>query len=321
MEDQNKQTINDNTPISSASNTENSNGLGRLARIPIKIVLVALGILVVVVILVIVGLSVVKKDDARPKATNLPPKVEIPENVLLATVGDTKIMRDDVVKLALEQTLASGITTDVLKTFLNIAIELEILRSEAVAQKVEIPKFTTQKEEFEYLKNKITEGKIKTVEAYTIAYWIPSDGYPQEPLFDEQRKITPEVIAEAKKLLNQGEDPLVVANSIYDKYPILQSVLAFNGGQMKQAKEKNIPFESAPRVYEFVEAEGTFYLQEKLFAMSDNQIEGYSWPDGSGAAIIKVEKINRGEATNYENWMNEKKKNVQYNQSEIDKLK
>ena len=86
-------------------------------------------------------------------------------------------MRDDVVKLALEQTLASGITTDVLKTFLNIAIELEILRSEAVAQKVEIPKFTTQKEEFEYLKNKITEGKIKTVKAYTIAYWILSDGY------------------------------------------------------------------------------------------------------------------------------------------------
>lgn len=321
MEDQNKQLVNDNMQTSSASNTGSSNRLGRLAHIPIKIVLIAAGVLASVVLLAIFGVLVIKKDNLKPKATNLPPKVEMPENVLLATVGDVKIMRDDVVKLALEQNLASGITSEVLKYFLNNAIELQILRSEAAAQKIEIPKFTTEKEEFEYLKSKVTEGKIKTVEAYTIAYWIPSDGYPQEPLFDEQRKITPEVIAEAKKLLNQGEDPLSVANSIYDKYPILQSVLAFNGGLMKQANEKNIQFESTPRVYEFVEAEGIFYLQEKLFAMSDGQIEGYSWPDGSGAAIIKIAKVNRGEATNYENWIEEKKKNVQYNQSEIDKLK
>ena len=74
-------------------------------------------------------------------------------------------------------------------------------------------------------------------------------------------------------------------------------------------------------MYDFKETEGRFYLQEKLFSMSDGQIEGYTWPDKSGAAVIKITKVNKGEGINYETWIAQKKATVLYNKLEIEKLK
>lgn len=320
MEDQNKQLVNDNMQTSSASNTGSSNRLGRLAHIPIKIVLIAAGVLASVVLLAIFGVLVIKKDNLKPKATNLPPKVEMPENVLLATVGDVKIMRDDVVKLALEQYASDAITSDILKMSIESAIERIILDREAKVLNIKIAENSNKALYYEDLKNQISLRKIGTVTANSIAFWVPafSDIYPQKPEYQEMRDLQPDVFEKAVSQLKNGMTTYEVGTNIIKEYPVFKEQLSVNSYKLSKVEDESLFMK--PVIYQYIVNDSNKIFLDFVFSLKNGDIDTLVWPDGEGAAIVQVVDKSTGEKISYDDWLFEQKKSVVYESANVNKL-
>ena len=150
-------------------------------------------VLLTVVVLVISGLI---KPNGKGSGKVPPPE---PENVLLATVGDKKIYRNDVRAVALEQYVASGINSQIMKLSLDTSVERAVLDNEAEAKKIVVEKGKNKIEYYENLRNAIMLREVGTVTANTIGYWVPAfhDVYPQKPEYQQMRDLQSKVFGRA----------------------------------------------------------------------------------------------------------------------------
>lgn len=281
------------------------------------IIIAAVGVLLILIgILLLIpsqNLPFVQKPTPTPKP-----------DVLLATVGDKQIYKSAVELAAREQYAQSAITLDVLKTFFPIVIERAILDYEAEKQKIIVTnqeiknkvkelnpsqtqtpsqlKSLSTTARYLLLKNKIITTQIKSVEAYTIGFWIPPFSYPQKPEFTTQRLEGATALNEIDSRLKKGEEPLVIARSIDTKYPVLHEILAINGYLLKSLTDEKKA--KTPRVYIYDKKNVGQPFFDTVFSLkTPGEIKKVEGKDGSGGSVIKLVSINKGESFSYEDWI------------------
>ncbi len=242
------------------------------------------------------------------------------ENPLLATVAGEKLYKGTVEEIAKEQYLPSAIDSTVTKLFLDIAVEREILDSEAKRLGIVIPPAESKQQYYDTLKKKITAVSIESVSAYEISFWVPPPAdYPQTPEYEEIRQTGKIALDEAEEKLKNKEDPLLVTQILYSRYPILQPILALNGYLIKSKVDDSVFGEPRTYVYDKRNEGQEFY--DTLFSLQKGELKKSIWTDGSGGAVIQVISVNSGSGLDYEQWLAGKKKElVKYNQTAANSL-
>jgi hypothetical protein len=232
------------------------------------------------------------------------------QDVLLASVGDTKIYRSTVVAIAEEQYLSSAVTNDVIKQFLDTAVERAILDREVEEQELKIPAQASKIDYYNLVKENVIQEQTESADIFVISYWVPPPSeYPdrQLPEFPEQRRVGALAMTEAETRLNAGEEPLAVARSLYTKYTILQATWALNGYLLKSSTDEVL---ESPKTYMYDPRNEGQQLQDTIFSLSEGEIRKVIWPDESGGAVFKTIKVNKAEKQNYSQWLEEKKKEL-----------
>lgn len=280
-----------------------------------KILLLIAGILLATIL--IGAFLFIRNKSSEEPLSNLP--VE-PENLLLATVAKKEIRRNDVRDVALEQILSSGIDSDALKTYLNVAIERAILDHEASQTGIIIPPTPNKIDYYEALKQEVIKGELTEITAYDVSWWLPSPAeYEQTPEFETQRREGQLAAQEIANALRAGSTPIQIVPGIIDKYPSLEGIIGINGGLYSSTEDKS-SFQ-APRIYQYDSENLYLPFYEVLYSMQSGEITTNIWENGSGAAIIYVTDLKRGASINYGDWLNGKKAElVTLYQDNIDQL-
>lgn len=272
--------------------------------------------LIAVVVLILLGLNM-----SKPKAEKVgkapPPE---PENVLLATVGDKTIYRSDAKVVALEQYVASGINSQIMKMSFDTAVERAILDKEAEVKKITVEKGKNKIEYYENLKNAIMLREVGTVTANTIGYWVPAfhDVYPQKPEYQQMRDLQPKVFSEAIASLQQGKTTYDVGKSILEKYPVYKDQLSVNSYRI--AKTDDIALMQKPVVYQYLINDSNKTLMNFIFALNKGQTKIFTWPDGEGGEIVQVVDKSFGSKVTYDQWLKDKEKTVVFEANNISLL-
>ncbi len=306
----------ENTPVSSNEAQSNPVLLGQSKKNKKLLIIVAAIIVVIGLLLVVVFL---RRTNNNPSVSGKVPPAE-PANVLLATVGGKKIYRLDVKNIALEQYLQSAIDSKVMKMFLDIAVERAILDIEA--EKLKLAAKQPQEKPADYyakVKEQVIQGTISSINATQIGWWIPPEGYPQKPLYETQRAEGAKAVEDIKAQFANNVETLTILKNTYDKYPSLQSVISINGTRYTgETVAGSLPLE---REYDYDKDVNYFPKNKLMVGMSEGQIKGQVWEDGSGGVVIKVNKITRGEKIGYRQWLQDRiKALVVYNTEAVDRL-
>lgn len=253
-------------------------------------------------------------------------------NILLATVGDQKIYRNDVYKIAAEQYVPSAINNAVLKRFLDTAIERAILditakqmnitvsdaevKTYLLASKLSDKSFNISK--YMILKNKVMAAQVKNVQAYTIGFWLPPLSSPQKPEYAQERIDGQKALVDISQRLSNAEVPLSVTQYIYTTYPTLQSRLALNGYIFATTQNKSLM--AQPKIFTFNASDlSKPYTNNALYdaaaAMIVNEVRIVQQDPGAGSGgdVIKVSTIQGTGYTNYNDFLQAKKKELAKN--------
>lgn len=271
-------------------------------------------VLLTIIILMFFGLTKTKEKESG----KMPPPE--PANVLLATVGNRKIYRNDVRGIALEQYLASGIDSKIMKISLDAAVERAVLDNEANTKSIVVDEGKNRVEYYENLKNAIMLREVGTVTANTIGYWVPAfhDIYPQKPEYQQMRDLQSKVFGEAIVSLGQGKTTYDVGKSILERYPVYKDQLSVNSYRI--AKTDDITLMQKPVVYQYLVNDSNKALMNFIFSLNKGQTKIYTWPDGEGGEIVQVVDKSFGGKVTYDQWLKEKERTVVYEQGNVNSL-
>lgn len=296
--------------VAEGKNEKKENNISYWVKKNIKLLAIACILLVAAI-----GYVVLNKSNNAKVGKAPPPD---PENVLLATVGTRKIYRNDVRGIALEVYLGSAVTDKVIKNTLNTAVERAILDNEAVLKGITIPKQQKKALYYDLLKAKVIEGQVQSVSEQDISWWIPPIPYEQKPEFVVQRQNQVAMSNEIESRFKKGDDPYTVAQDMVKKYPMFEGTLGYNGANIQKGSKTIIP---GDRTLEFDASDSAKPFFKLLYSMNSGETKKGIWNDGSGGAVIKVSKSNKGSNIDYNSWLSEMiKTSVIYNTSEINKL-
>lgn len=299
-------------------NQQNQSNIGPNSRWSLKkskrIVIAGITVLIFLIAITIALVFLFRQGG---QATLPPPP---PENLLLATVADQPIYRDDVVEIALEQILASGITNEVILQYLDITIERAILDYVAQQRQLQIPETANKLEYYENLKETVVQGSVSEITAYDISWWIPPPPeYEQRPEFTIQRADTVLAVPQIVAGLQSGQTPNQIVQQIIIDYPSLAPIIGINGGLYNLTGDKSLFDQAKLHYYDTQNSQIPFF--NELYSMNEGEIEGFIWDNGSGAAVIHLTNLIRGEGLDYEQWLAEQYSQlVTLNQKNIDTL-
>lgn len=275
-------------------------------------------IFVLIIAAIIIGVLVfILSSRTKPTSTTLPSE---PENVLLAIYEGNQIYREDVVDVALEQYLLSGLNSEILNNSLDIAVERVILETEARRLNIQIDPASSKREYFQNLKDTIRAREIGTVTANTISFWTPAfnDIYPQTAEDNEMRELQPKVFEEAILSLEEGKSTYEVGKEILEKYPVYTQRLAVNSYILSKMGDTSLL--QKPITYEYLVNDSNRLLLDFLFATNIGQTRILVWPEGEGAAIVQVVDKNSGDKISYEDWLQTKRESVIVEFENVSKL-
>lgn len=272
---------------------------------------------IALILLLLVGVGMFKNVKVGKIGKAPPPD---PENVLLATVGDKKIYRSDVKAIALEQYLASGISSQILKQSFGTAVERTILDKEAFDKKIVVEPGKTKVDYYQNLKDTIIARQIGSVTVNSIGFWVPAlhDIYPQKPEYQQMRDLQATIFTKATNELKQGKTTYEIGKLILQEHPVYSNQLAVNSYIF--SKVDDVSLMQKPVVYQYQVNESNKSYMDFLFSLNKGQIKAYSWPDGEGASLVQVVDKNVGTKVTYDVWLKDKEKSVVYNTDNINKL-
>lgn len=300
-------------PENNLGNTVQNGGNTSTGGLKKRVVLLLIGI----AILVALGIGLFFLLSQQKKKTT--PTSSTNDNVVLATVGTTKITKEYVRNIAEESYIPSAVTNKVVKEQLNVAVERVLLEKEALRKNIVLPKNLSKEEYYAMLRNKVTEGEVLSLEEQDISWWIPpAPDYEQLPEFVTQRGLQQEMANEIERRFINGEDPLFVAKDIIVKYPVFASILGYNGQQVRQMDASTV---SSFRTLQYSPDDASKPFFNLLYSMGSDEVAQGIWSNGSGGAVIKTGTVTNGAQIDYKKWLADQiKEQVKYNESEISKL-
>jgi len=265
------------------------------------------------------------------KITTSSPTPTIEIDPVLAEVGSQKIYKNDVQALAEKQ--VSNPDQEVLNAALGTIIERKILegetkklnitvtdeevranlsRSGLASESSSLSESFLEVKKYEILKNKLIPNVLESRTAFIIGFWVPPYStqrtltLAQKNTIAKQRRDGDLALSEIEKKLKNQEDPFSVAQFIYDKHASLQPILAVNGYIFEES-DKN--YLQEPRTYILKKLPDTPIFQA-LNSMNVNEVKKVMDDDGAGGSVIFLKSINTGQPLNYEEWLEQKKKEL-----------
>lgn len=256
--------------------------------------------------------------------------VENPQDTLLATVAGENIYLS-----TLRQSVGPQAGNKALENALNALIEKKVLDFEARKQNIIVSSSETYTKvlevgfpsksalsqdildivKYEVIKDKIMMQEGLSRETYVIGFWIaPYD--TTEQFTSEQKAKQEQQRIEGKKALDDIKDGFraneamfAITKSVYDKYPVLQDILAVNGTIFKNIKEEEQALER-PRIYVLNRQSMTKELYDALLSAKVGDIVRAIGDKGSGGSVAHVVRVNNGKYTSYNQWFSDKKKEI-----------
>lgn len=250
-------------------------------------------------------------------------------DVLLATVGDQKIYKSDVIKAAEEQYVPKAVTNDVLKRFYDIVIERAILDQEAknlgivltanqikhrISQispansNLQNSLYTITK--YDLLKQAVIKKKVISVSGYSVGFYIPPNDYPvQKPEYAMQRIDGEKALIEIEALFKNNQSATTIATAISNKYPSLQNMLSVNGYIWNKSPSNNLVREPKLFIISSFDKNSTVYNKETyetLLTIKPNEIKKILRVNGSGGLVLKAIAVKGEGFKNYKEFINKK---------------
>lgn len=307
------------TPITATPNDSFSDPTKRSGNSPLKSLFTNKLALLVVALVVLIGVigGLYYLATRQSKTVTVAPDGE--KNVILATIGTTQITKEYVRNIALESYIPKAIDNKVIKEQLDVAVERVLLEKEALRKGIEIPQNLSKDAYYDFLRNKVTEGQILSVEEQDISWWIPpAPDYEQLPIFAEQRNTQQAMADEIERQFQNGADPLVVAKEMIQKYSVFENILGYNGQIVKQMDPATV---SAFRVLQYSSDDASKPFFNMLYSMGSNEVRKGIWENGAGGAVVKTGVVTNGQQIDYNQWLQEQiKTQVKFNEPELSKL-
>jgi len=240
-------------------------------------------------------------------------------DVVLVTVGNSKILLRDLNQYLAASFADPNVTTDLKKQSLEVLIERRIIDLELKEKNITLDAQANENEYYKKAKELISRGSISTIQATDIGWWLPPPAeYPQTELNEQQRKDGELASNEIETKLKNKEDMLSVIKEVYEKYPSLQSIFSVNAKIFDPKNEEKIEL---IRTYEYDKELEYFPQYKAMYTMLPGQVKKITAEDGSGNRVIKVHNVTSGEKVSFDEWYNAKvKKMVVYNDEAMAKL-
>ncbi len=246
---------------------------------------------------------------------------------LLAEVGDLKIYKTDVEKLALETYSKDAIDEKVLKTYLNILIERSVMDLEAInlgivvaeteindviiAEGEQDTEKVRSKVFYKLLKQKLMGQIISSRTAHVVEYWTPAKINPEietdtdNPLYETQRAQGKEALTLIEqKLLRDGGDILDATRTVLaqNNFKELEEIIAVNGLRLSKVTnevELRKPYTFTTKDQEVMGVE--FF--EALFSMQTGDVKTIFREGNSAGKLYQVINSSQGNYSTYEQWL------------------
>lgn len=271
-----------------------------------------------VIFILIIGTIIVNRSNPEP-SNPVPSEMD----ALLAAVGNREIYKSHVWREANKQYAGDAINDEVITIVLNSMIEREILDLEAEKLGVtvtdsEISAASSNatneviRDQYKYsiLKEKIMAAQVESVQAFMIGFWVrPLSDPHQLPIYAEQRRDGLLALTEAEVRLRAGDIPVDIASSLYEKYPSLQPIWAFNGYLMISENEDYLY--TQPRLYTFdaeeLEALKDNEVYDVMREMKPGEVRRVLRSNGSGGVVMQVTERTTGEFADYNEFFETRK--------------
>lgn len=257
-------------------------------------------------------------------------------DVLLATVGDQKIYKSDVIKAAEEQYLP--LSKNVLQTKLNNIIEHKILEIESKKLSIQITEadvntyiqktqkptdkdasiFFKKQVKYWLLKKAISDRQTETREVDIIGYWIPPRSDPRsnaDPNYAQKETDGKKALDEAEIQMKNNESLFKITQSLASKYPILKDRFTINGILFNTIKNPDIVIE--PIKYSYKEDLNYITYYNIIFGLKVNAVKKFISEKGSGGSVVKIISIHHGSFNNYNEWLRIKKQELVNKKSDL----
>lgn len=254
-----------------------------------------------------------------------------PQDKLLVSVGNKDIYLSAVENQAKIASLNPSFDQKTLNNILDSLIEQAILDQEAESLGINDKELLKQfgieasqsgktinrvvftQKKYQFLKNKITSDQVESRSAFVISFALLPIGSPDEAsadksLLKKQRQEGTKALDEILKQLKNNENPLDVAQSIYNKYPSLQSVLTLNGYSFRHTIDQTVL--TNPKVFLLSQYKTGQKLGDYIFSMQVDDVVKVAPDDGSGGLVVQLKSISAGKQATYEKWLKAKKKEL-----------
>lgn len=251
----------------------------------------------------------------------------------VATVDNQPITLSDLRTIAKRQYKDSAIDSSVLKDTLDDLLIQRLLQNEAkkrgivvsqsevtgqaqlisASDSASLPQGVMDAAQEQTLKDKITRAVATTRDAYTIGFWVPPANYnapmtaQDKQTAAKQRGIRDQVLNDIQQQLTEGTEPLQIAQTIMQTYPILSPILSVNGYLL----EKNPPEEllTQPVLYDLQQSRSKNPFFATLFTMQAGDIKQVISPSNGGGFVIKVTAATTGQYNSFQDWLTANKQN------------
>lgn len=287
---------------------------------------------VVIIAVTILSVLVIFRISSTSQPTQNQSIMGVPD-AIMAEVGNQKIYKNDVERLALETYQREAITEEVLKIYLNIAIERILLDLEAVDLNIIIPDDEiTQKlvdEEltdnqknrdkifYRELKTRILEQIISSRTAHVVEYWTPSVGNPEvasekdDPKFKLQREQGRKALPLIEQKLNETPDILDATREVFSEndFKELEEIVAVNGLRISKVSDEialRTPYTFTTKDQEVMGIE--FY--EALFNLENGETQVIFRDENAAGKLYQVTNSSQGDYNSYDQWLSQRKAEV-----------
>ena len=284
---------------------------------------------VLIAIIVLSGLTFYRINNANKSANQNPSIMGVPDEIM-AEVGNQKIYKNDVERLALETYQRDAITEEVLRTYLNVAIERALLDQEAVRLNIIIPDneitqiivdedlIDNQKNRdkifYRELKAKMLEQIISSRTANVVEYWTPSVGNPEvasekdDPKYKLQREQGQKALPLIEQKLNETPDMLDATREVFAEHDFkeLEEIIAVNGLRISKVTDEvelRTPYIFTTKDQQVMGIE--FF--EALFNLQNGETQVVFRDENAAGKLYQVINSSQGDYNSYNQWLSQRK--------------
>lgn len=289
-----------------------------------KKLFIFLSLLVVIIAIPLTVYLSQKQQETRSGAAPV-----VAEDAVIITINGEDITKGEIRAVAEEQYDPTAVDQQALKDALEVLEERKVLDIEAqikgitpdsseVQARMNKEGLSQTQAKYDVLRDSVTLLEVKSRQVLSIGIWSPAeadqvnlDAVDKETAKNQTRDGLAALPAIQTKITN-GQDLLVIADSVISQYPSFADAIAVNGSKLTDltAEEKNAV--KNPMIVEFGDLSMDQTTLDTLFAMDVDSVKTISNTETNSAGIVfkVLQKGNDNGLPTYDQWLTEKKSSL-----------